>query len=134
MTGYPTPKPAGKIAVKILTAAFDDIPVSSKSPLLLPDKYIRVSRVGGGLTSLITDSARILVEAWAATVPEAEQICCEAIAALQNAQGTSVTYDTDAEAFIRGFGNVDGPVDYADPDVPDKERWQFTGDLLVSTS
>jgi hypothetical protein len=126
---YPIPKPALKIAGMILSEAITDAVVASKTPHDRPAKFIRVSRSAGRRPLLITDAARILVEVWAATVDIVEQTTNEAIAALQNAQGTMVD-----GAFIRGFDNIEGPVDFPDPKVSDMERWQFQGDLLVSTS
>jgi hypothetical protein len=35
--------------------------------------------------------------------------------------------------FIYAWDAEDGPVMYDDPDVTDMTRWQFTGDLSVST-
>jgi len=135
VSGYPTPKPAVKAARTVLAARFAPVQFGTKIPNSRPQKFGRVSRAGGGLQSLVTDSARILVELWVnqdypgGAVGEVEQFCCDAIAALQNAQGTSV-----GGVFIRGFTNIDGPVDFPDPDVTDMERWQFQGDWLVSTS
>ncbi|MGV7251929.1 hypothetical protein PJJ30_24175 [Mycobacterium kansasii] len=109
------------------------MPFATKIPDVRPEKFGRVSRAGGRLQSLVTDSARLLVELWvnksAGGSVAAELLCCDAIAALQNAQGTTV-----GGVFIRGFTNIDGPVDFPDPEVTDMERWQFQGDWLVSTS
>ena len=129
MSGYPTPLPALKVARSILAGAMTSATVATKIPNTIPAKLVRVSRAGGSRPLIVTDSARILVELWALTVEDAEQMSGEAIAALQNAQGTFAE-----GAFIRGFGNIEGPVDFPDPDVTDHERWQFQGDLLVSTS
>jgi hypothetical protein len=134
VTGYPTPKPGLKAARRIQADCFSSDAVGSKVPIERPDTFIRVSRVGGEMPLLVTDSVRVLTEIWVRSsitgaVGIIEQMCCDSIAAYMNAQGTFVE-----GAFIRGFGNISGPVDFPDPDVPDMERWQFQGDLLVSTS
>jgi hypothetical protein len=134
MAGYPTPKPAVKTAIAVLQAAFDgvDEAVGYQMPKTWPRVYIRVSRGGGGLhppAGLVTDTARILCELYGAQVADVETASGQAIAALRNAQGTSVN-----GVFLRGFDNIDGPTDFPDVTVPDMCRWQFQGDLLVSTS
>jgi hypothetical protein len=132
VTGYPVAKPALKIARQVLDTALT-LPVSTKVPLERPNKFVTVGRAGGSRPNLVTDTVRLLCQVyWLSTdlgVGNVEDTCNEAIAALQDAQGTLVL-----EAFIRGFDNISGPVDFPDPDVPDMERWQFQGDFHVSTS
>lgn len=135
MTGYPRIAPALKIARAILAAALPDAYVASKMPNNYSDVMVIVSRAGGRRPNLVTDQARILIEVWVrindteTTVQIAEDTTSQAMAALENAQGTTVE-----GAFVRGFDNIEGPVDFPDPDVSSLERWQFQGDLLVSTS
>jgi hypothetical protein len=134
MSGYPTTKPAVKTAIAILQAAVngDDSAVGYKMPMTWPNTFIKVSRSGGGPhtpTELVTDTARILCEVYGSQVADVEAMTSKAIAALRNAQGTTV-----GNVFIRGFDNIDGPTDFTDVKVPDLCRWQFQGDLLVSTS
>lgn len=126
---YPVGHPAVKVAQTVLDGAMSGWVVATKIPNQRPAKLVKVSRAGGGRLVIVTDVARLLVEVWAKTVADTEQGCLDAIAALQNAQGTIVD-----GAFIRGFGNIEGPVDLPDPDVTDQERWQFVGDFSVSTS
>lgn len=129
MSGYPAGHPAVKVARTVLDGAMAGWVVATKIPNERPPKLVKVSRAGGGRLVIVTDVARLLVEVWAETVTDAEQGCLDAIAALQNAQGTIVD-----GAFIRGFGNIEGPVDLPDPDVTEQERWQLLGDFSVSTS
>lgn len=126
---YPVGHPAVKVAQTVLDGAMSGWVVATKIPNQRPAKLVKVSRSGGGRLVIVTDVARLLVEVWAKTVADTEQGCLDAIAALQNAQGTIVD-----GAFIRGFGNIEGPVDLPDPDVTEQERWQFVGDFSVSTS
>ena len=134
LNAYPTTKPAVKTAIAILQTAMngDDSAVGYKMPLTWPAVYIRVSRSGGGPhppTGLVTDVARILCEVYGAQVADVEAATSTAIAALRNSQGTIVN-----GVFLRGFDNIDGPTDFPNAAVPDMCRWQFQGDLLVSTS
>lgn len=131
MSGYPVAKPALKIARSILAAALTPVPVVTKVPFpTRPETFVVVAKIGGVRPLIVTDAARILVQTWAGGVGDVEDLANAAIAALQNAQGTWV----DDIAFVRGFDNIEGPVDFPDPDVADQERWQFQGDLLLSTS
>ncbi|WP_094359911.1 DUF3168 domain-containing protein [Mycobacterium marinum] len=131
MTGYPTPKAALKAAESALStdAALAGVAVGTKIPNTRPSTFVRVGRAGGYRPNIVTDVMRVLVEVWAPTVAQAETICNQCIAALQNAQGTR-----SAGAFIRAFDNIEGPIDLPEPDVSSSERWQFTGDLYVSTN
>ena len=130
---YRATKPAVLTAIAILQAALDDgEAVGYKMPAVWPRVYIKVTRAGGGPhepTALVTDVARIMCELYGANVADVEQASSTAIAALRNSQGTIV-----GGVFLRGFDNIDGPTDFPDVTVPDMCRWQFQGDLLVSTS
>jgi hypothetical protein len=127
----PVPKPAVLTAITILAAAVD-VDVSSDMPVHRPESFIRVSRIGGGMTKA-TDSARILVEVFGVTTAVVEDLCNQCRAALRNASGTTVDIGT-ANAFIRSWDNEQGPVELQHPQVLDRERWQFHGDLLVKAN
>ena len=126
---YPTAKPALAAAVAILTPVFAPVLVSARMPLVRPAQFVRVDRVGGRMSNMITDSARILVECWAPDVPTAETMCNTARAALLNAFGK-----TWAGVFVREWADEQGPVSFDDPAVTDQRRWQFHGDLRCSTT
>lgn len=131
MSGYPTAAPALKIAYTILKNALNPVEVHTKVPYpTRPAEFVTVGKIGGTRPLIVTSAARILVQCWAGSVADVEDLANDAIAALQNAQGTTVA----DLGFVRGFDNIEGPVDFPDPDVTDLERWQFQGDLLVSTS
>jgi len=132
---WPTPKPAVLTAITILAEAFDDYAVvSAKLPgKIRPDRFVRVTRVGGGLDNIASDSARILVECYAKDVGQVETMCNTARTALRNAAGTTVTADS-VSAFVRGWDNESGPMDYQQPDLLEYERWQLTGDLAIKAN
>ena len=132
---WPTPKPAVLAAITILAEAFGDYAfVSSKMPRnVRPDRFVKVSRVGGGLDSVATDNARILVECYAKDTGQVESMCNAARTALRNAAGTTVT-TTQGGVFVRRFSTEQGPMDFHDPDLIEHDRWQFTGDLTIKAN
>jgi hypothetical protein len=129
---WPVPKPAVKTAIAVLRAALDpSVGVATVKPRIWPRLFVMVTRAGGGQTLPNTDVARILVECWADSDAACEALTNECRAALRNTQGVTVD---GTGVFLRGFDNENGPVQLPDPDVPDHRRWQFQGDLLVSTN
>lgn len=131
---WPTAKPAVLAAITILSDAFGEYAfVSAKLPgHTRPDRFVRVSRTGGGQTHQATDTARILVECFAKDVGQAEAMCNTVRAALRNAAGTTVITTAGGVA-IRGWGN-ESVVDYPHPEILDRDRWQVSGDLLVKSN
>lgn len=132
---WPTPKPALLTAITILDEVFGSYAfVSAKlPPHSRPDRFVKVSRVGGGQENIATDVARILVECFAKDVGEVEAMCNTVRAALRNAGGTTVT-TTSGPVSVRAWGNEQGPTDYPHPDLLDYERWQITGDLALKAN
>ena len=135
MQVYPTPKPAVLTAITILDSAFGEYAfVSAKLPShTRPDRFVRVTRVGGGLDNIASDSARILVECYAKDVGQVEAMCNTARTALRNAGGTTVS-TTAGNVFVRAWENEQGPNDYPNPEVLDFERWQLHGQLIVKAN
>jgi hypothetical protein len=131
---WPTAKPAVLTAITILDEAFGEYAfVSAKMPVHnRPDRFVKVSRVGGGEENITTDVPRILVECFAKDVGEVESMCNSARAALKNAGGTTVT-TTAGDVFVRAWGN-DNVVDLPHPELLDYERWQVTGDLSIKAN
>lgn len=126
---YPTPKPALQAAIAILTPAVTPTPVGFRMPNTRGAAFVRVSRVGGRMGNLVTDVPRILVECWGPDVGTVENLCNTCRAALLNACGKFF-----AGVYVREWVNEQGPVDFDDPEVTDMRRWQFHGDLRVSTN
>lgn len=132
MTYYPKARPALKVARDILATAMAPIPVYTKQPQSFPAAFVTVDLVGGNMSKIVTHTARILVQCWATSgadgIDQVYQMCQDAKNALQNAEGALTPY-----AFVRGFDNIETEVNFPDPDADWMERWQFQGDLLVST-
>ena len=130
MTIYRTPTPAVKTAITILVQAFGVYAqVSAKMPKQRPIRFVQVSRIGGGQDDPITDRARILVECFGPDTETVENMTATARTALRNAISTVVD-----GVFVRGWSNELGPVDFPHPQIIDMDRWQFQGDLSLSTT
>ena len=132
---WPTAKPAVLTVITILAEAFGTYAfVSAKLPHSnRPDRFVKVSRVGGWQDQIATDIARILVECFAKDVGQVESMCNTARAALRNSGGTTVT-TTSGAVFVRGWDNESGPTDFPHPDLIDFERWQLNGDLAIKAN
>lgn len=135
------PKPALKAAVIVLTEAFTAsdgsrwADVSTKlPPRNRPDRFVVVSRRGGGQVDQTTDNARILVECYARTTGEAEEMTGSCRAALRNSGGTWVYPDDSDPIFIRRYGGETGLTDLPNPEVLEYERWQFLGELFIAVN
>ena len=142
------PKPALLGAVTILEAGFrfpdgsHAAMVSTKLPAhVRPERFVRVSRIGGGQNDPATDVARLLVDCFGRDSATCEFMCNTARAALHNSVSTWVTPtnldglpDHINSMFIRWCGNESGPADLAHPDILDYERWQFTIDLWIAAN
>ncbi len=126
---YPEPQDDIAALIAILEEAFPGMAVSTRRPMKWSESFIRVTRIGGYMSNIVTDTGRQLIECWALDGPTARGMTRTARAALRNAQGK--IFDG---AFIRSWDDEQGPVDFPDPDVPSWYRWQFHGDLSVSTT
>lgn len=138
---WPTAKPAVLAAVTILQGAFGGYAsVSTKLPgRNRPERFVKVSRVGGGQTDPATDRARILVECFGRDTATAEQMANTARAGLRNSAGVTLhtpTQSTDRNMtmFVRWYGNETGLADLPHPDILDYERFQFVGELWVKSN
>jgi len=127
---WPTPKPALKTAITILSDAFGVYAqVSANMPRQVPIRFIRVSRIGGSRPNVVTDSARILIECFGPDPETVESMSSTVDEAMHNAIGTIVD-----GVFIRDWGNINGPISRPHPDLLSMERMQTDGDLLLSTT
>lgn len=132
---WPTPKPALLTAITVLSEAFGDYAfVSAKLPATnRADRFVTVTRVGGGLDNIATDTARILVECFARDIAEVEAMCNTVRAAFRNAGGTTVA-TTSGDVSVRAWDNEHGPSSYPHPELLEYERWQITGDLAIKAN
>lgn len=134
------PKPALAAGIAILTEelpgnGFPGVFVSNKRPgpedgfQTYPPVFVRLTRTGGGMINMVTDRATLLVECYADDSEVAELFANVCSATLARRYG----HRRFAGAHIRGYSG-DGPTEFPDPLVPTHDRWQFLGELLVSTN
>lgn len=109
-----------------LPSEFADVRVCTKIPNPRPGRIIRISRrPGGGMgDGGHTDVVLTLVECWAATEDDAEDLANLARAILKSARSHTVD-----GTFIRRWKEDSGP--YSWPDESGQERFQFTGELRL---
>jgi hypothetical protein len=126
---WPAPQPALKTALAILRDAFGDVSVSAKMPKQRPGRFVRVTLIGGSRVDVVSTRARVLIELFGPDPEACESMYATASAALLNSQSTVIS-----GAFVRSWDDEQGPVDYPHPEVIDMERWQFHGELTLSTT
>lgn len=102
------------VLVTALTPALS-LPVTTKVPATRPDKFVRLSRIGGNRRNVITDRAMVVVECWAKSTTEAERL-----SALTRAHIHALAPDT-----VRRVREVAGPQSFPDP-LSETPRYQFT--------
>lgn len=137
------PKPALAAAVAMLREGLEDLgwpgiyvanvkPGEADGSDVYPDRFVKVTRTGGGMNNMVTDRALLLVECWSVDSTEAENLAnaCRALFRV-----SALRQQQFAGAWIRGWDEAgDGPVDFPDPSLASHDRWQFLGGLLVSTN
>lgn len=113
------------VARAILAPAFPGTTVSSKVPSTRPNRFIRLTRIGG-VPGWAFDNPSLVVECWSTDGVDAEKMALLAMRTL---------YDSPGATYAGGFVTYWRPgalVDFKDPDIPQQERWQFTGALGIS--
>lgn len=82
------------------------IPVASRVPNPRPSTFVRVMRVGGVATNMVTDTATVAVEAWAATESAA-------IALASTLRG--ILHAAELSRGVYSVGEFAGPANLPDP-------------------
>lgn len=132
MVSYPRLPRALDAVIKILSDAHTGVTVDVSMPRTRPSKVVLVSLLNADSPNIVSHVPRILVECWAAGTDRyktAYDMALDSIQALQNAESTFVE-----NIWVRRFTDVQGPVSFPDPDVPDMERFQFHGDLHLGVT
>ena len=106
-----------------LTARSDTAVVRTRVPDIRPTRLVRVERVGGVRTNLVTDSAIIAVECWAASESAAAELGQLVRALIFAAEGT-----TQSGAVIYKVTEVGGLAHLPDVDT-EHERYVFTAQI-----
>jgi len=133
---WPAPKPAVAVTIAALKAKlaalypslYTGLYVRSEQPTTRPSKYIVVSLLTTDFPNPAVTIPRPLVECWAESSATAEEMSCHAVRALLNAKT-----QTFAGAQVKAFDNIQGPLELNDPAIQDRRRFQFHGDLYLST-
>lgn len=121
MTSRIVSPPPQMVAVQALAAALKTVSVSTQlPPPPHPNKFVVLSRIGGGDLSFSHAKPRFLVEAYASTEFEAEELAEVVRATWRGLRSHGVIYGQDDKNLVR-------------QDDPDKDlfRFQFTGYLLI---
>jgi hypothetical protein len=118
-----------EIAVKVSVAGLDalglSVPVGTRVPSPRPPEFVRISRAGGTRRNLVTEDARIAVEAWAQAAEDAADLAEAVRSILHSIRGTVV----DGVPIYR-VDDAEGLAD--DPDaLSDQPRYQFALSLTV---
>lgn len=121
------PKPTLSVATALLTAGMPGIPVSTGQPTTRPQKYIVLGLVTSDYPNPAFTEPRLLVNCYATTSVLAGDLADDALTVLLNARGVF------AGATVKKFGNPQGPYPLNDPEITDRYRRQFHGDLRIST-
>lgn len=137
-----TPKPALLAVQRILSAAFSDgkyASVYTKLPARdRPERFVVVTRIGGGQINQAADICRCLVECYARVDEQAERMTGTSSAALRNSSSTWVDITSDPDVpelvWVRGYDNENGLAKLENPDVLTHERWQFIGELSIAVN
>ena len=112
-------------AVRVLQAAFPDVPVSTRVPNPRPRRFIRLSRAGGS-RGYGVDHPRLIIECWSTDEGIAERDVLAVDDFLRNEAG-------DLSRVISAWTDVTIAY-FPDPDIPAEHRYQVTGLLHCITS
>ena len=110
-------------AEKLLVATLKPIlgmPVVTKVPNPRPGTFVRLKKVGGTRRDIVTDSPMVVVECWAPTGPEADDLS-------QLVRGHIFALAPDT---VRKVREIAGPQDFPDP-ISEHPRYQFTVQLYT---
>lgn len=111
---------AEALAIVALKAALPDVPVSTRVPSERPDEFIRVVRVGGTRSHLVSDNPMLTIECWSTDTVKASDLARRARAHVGAMAQTTIN-----GAWVRSVREVGGPMSFPDP-VTESPRYQFT--------
>ena len=109
---------------ELATLRLMPVAVTAKVPNPRPERLVRLTRVGGPATSRIVDTPLLLLEAWAPTEKETQELLNDARALVLR------TGRHMPGLFVRRAAEVGGPSMDPDPDT-DSPRWRCTVELTV---
>lgn len=86
------------------------VQTSNKIPNPRPDQFYRVLRVGGASRDIVIDNATVVVEAWALTDEEADDL-----AQLARAYLLAIANETVGDTIVYAVDEVGAPANLPDP-------------------
>lgn len=98
------------------------VPVSSRVPADRPAEFVTAVRTGGTRRNLVVDSPIILIEAWAAELDRAHDLCAEARAVVDAAVGDYIGAE---QLLVCRVDEVAGPAPLPDP-LSSQARYTLT--------
>lgn len=111
---------AEAMVVNYLTDAIEGLEVSTRVPDERPNRFVRVTRVGGTKIRLNAESPMVLFECWDTNSVDAFALCRQVRAYVHALAGETVS-----GVWIYKVTEVGGPVFNPDPNT-DLPRYQFT--------
>lgn len=118
------------VMVKLLRAIIGGVEVGTMFPRDAPPELVVVQRVGGVLANPITDGASFSVQCYGRDQLHAEQLATMVWQVLYRQQWAGIRIDGH---MVRGWKSAGAPQMFLDPSRPGLVRFQFAGQLLVST-
>lgn len=111
------------IAVELLKSALPGVRISTNKPENPPDRFVVVSRIGGGSEDWATRDPRFLIECFSTNEVDAETLAQNAWEAWHSVRTPEIHSGSPDNNLVR----------YSDPD-PKLNRFQFTAGLKLRVS
>lgn len=119
-----------EVAVEAAAAGLADagrtVPVGTVVPNPRPAEFVRITRAGGLRRNLVTEDARVVVEAWAQADEDAADLAELVRAVLHALAGTT----SDDDVRVYRVDDTEGPADDPDP-MSDQPRYQLALSITV---
>jgi metal-dependent amidase/aminoacylase/carboxypeptidase family protein len=115
----------GALNTQLPALGFTSVPVRSRVPNPRPSRFVLVFRTGGPRANVVTDSAQLTIEAWAASDVDAHDLAQAARAVLIGMEGAVTGGVT-----VYGIDEFSGPAFLPDPES-DQSRYTWTASVNV---
>lgn len=115
--------------IEIMQAALREqtkVPVVSKVPRPRPEVFIRVDQAAPRALSPVQDRVRIIVQVYGSDLEQVLNLCGLVRHTLSNLEGLAPS--------CFGTDDIEGPVEFPDPDIPNVYRWQITGVIYIAST
>lgn len=109
----------GYLSTALPAYGYSSIHVGARVPNPRPVRFVRVDRVGGPRSSLVTDAPTLVIEAWAGSVPAAHALLATCRGLINALPGTH------GDVVVSRVTEFSGPATLPDPDS-DQPRATYT--------